>query len=344
MSFPYYKFSGSREQVATDTAQALQPLAYSLYSFRKKNLQSLEESVPFEEANWQEIYDIHKASTPYSAVEAQACGDVHSVHPGQWLVMSGMSDWLDFLQSRQTTDLGCSTLLFPPNQSKIPMVQTWDLHRFVENHSVVLERHVEGMVPSLTLTTALGHAHFGVNAEGICIGTNNLQCKRARKGVVFAAAIQEVLDRATSIQKAIEILQQLPLMSGHNFILADKNKNVVNLERSTYQSSLFSITQKSFAHTNHFLTEHLIEEGIVYSSTSIPRCEYLQGKAKQGMESGSLSQFQDWFSDHSVPVCRHGKKPDDIVTCALVAFHPEIPGISLIKGRACSGKWTRYSL
>jgi len=346
-AFPTIQISGTKEEAAQQTAEQLGPMAHKLLQFREDLLPGMlpEGSQMPSEPFWKQLYEIHLTSTHYSAIESKAFAEKLGKEPGYILAMSGMSDFLDYMFFSGQGELGCSTLSLPKEISpELGFVQTWDLHLDVEKYSIVMHRQVEGCYASICLTTALGHGHFGVNEHGICVGTNNLQCLHPRPGVVFAAAIQEVLDSASTAQEALEIFSKLPFMSGHNFIVAAPDSPTLNIEQSTKGIHVTPVEQKCFPHTNHYLHPPLQAFGRMYSTSSQPRYQFLLEASKKLSPDANLANFKRIFSDHTAPICRHTDDPTDAATCGLIAFHPRQRQLSIIKGRVCQGEWETYTL
>ncbi len=346
-TYPQLKFSGTAQEVAEQTATQLQSSIEELIDFRERILHTHfgVSSVP--KALHAPIEDAHRACGGYSVIEAEAIAKVTGRHTGEIIALSGLSDLMDYLGFVGEEEWGCSSLLFGPQRTDdIAFVQTWDLHRKIEDLSFVIERDIEGYVPHLTLTTALGHTHFGVNQHGVCIGTNNLQSTKPTIGVVFACALQRALEQATSAVHAKEILSEIPLMSAHNYVAADLN-HTFNIERTAHDVVVHELSPtEGFAHANHFVDGVLGQEGRIYSPTSKARHAYLaQFQAPDAWsEPPGLQDLHEVFSDHEAAICRHAERDEETATCGTLAFHPARRAISIIKGVACQGHWHSYTL
>lgn len=346
-SFPHLTMEGTSKEVAQQTAEQLGESAQSLFDFRRRWLaRHLPQATsPNVENLWSQIWEVHQRETPLAAEESATFAEEFGIHPGEWLAYSGMSDWMDYLRVHVPTELGCSTLLLPSQKSPdLSGVQTWDLHAIVEEHAIVLSRKIEGTLPALTLTTSMGHAHFGVNASGVCVGTNNLQCIYPRIGVTFASAIMHVLHHVTCAEEGADLLQGLTLMSGHNYILSDTHGTVLNVEQST-RGVVVRRVEEPTSHTNHYLEYSLQGDGNHYSASSEARLATLNTlHSSEDWSDNSLEEWSQAFHDHEAALCRHPEHDEDTATCALIAYHSRQRSLSIIRGLPCQGTWKTYSI
>lgn len=347
-SYPKLVVRGNATNAFQQTVESLHSSASDLYQFRL-GLLSDDITKRYKEPgfSWDSVWEIHKQATPLAALESEVFAAKFGLHPGQWLAYSGLSDWMDYNYVFQPSDLGCSTVLLPSELSpEVSALQTWDLHAFVEQHSLILERHFEEYCSALTLTTSMGHAHFGLNEAGVFVGTNNLACKYPKMGVTFAAAIMHVLHHAQHANEGATILSQLPLMSGHNYIVCDSLGTVLNVEQATTGVVVTEVNQEHFVHTNHYIASKLKESGWDYSPSSPHRYNVLQnyGEYASFMDGAPLQSAKVLFSDHTAALCRHPENEKDTATCALLGFLPRESKLAVLKGRPCEGEWTFYAL
>ncbi|TQE38238.1 peptidase C45 [Streptomyces ipomoeae] len=129
------------------------------------------------------------------------------------------------------------------------LAQTVDLNGNLDDQIAVLDvGHADRGALVLSFAGLLGY--LGVNRHGLAVGLNLVLGGRWRPGVPPYLAIRHLLDTATSVESAVELLRSLPFASSRTIVLADAAETAcVEVIGDEYRV----MTAQESVHTNHFL-------------------------------------------------------------------------------------------
>jgi hypothetical protein len=135
------------------------------------------------------------------------------------------------------------------------LAQTIDLNGDLDDQIGVLEVGVPGSLRrSLVLSFAGQLGYLGLNSDGLAIGLNLVLGGEWRPGLPPYLAIRHLLDTASSVDQALEVLRGLRLASSRSFTLCDRTKTawveVLGDERRVVEAA-------ESIHTNHYLDPDL---------------------------------------------------------------------------------------
>ncbi len=99
-----------------------------------------------------------------------------------------------------------------------------------------------------TFTGLLGY--LGMNAAGLAVGLNLVLAGTWGPGLPPYLAIRHLINRAASVDEAIDVLRDLPLASSRNFVLCDR-KRAAMVEAA--DGEIRVLTSVPLVHANHFL-------------------------------------------------------------------------------------------
>lgn len=129
--------------------------------------------------------------------------------------------------------------------------QTVDLNGHMTRELTVLRiRHARRDHRTLLLSFTGLLGYLGMNSHGLAVGLNLVLAGEWRPGIPGYMAIRHLLDRATSVDQALQLLDMLPLASSRALMLCDARRLVV-VELMTDDKRI--IEGPELAHTNHFL-------------------------------------------------------------------------------------------
>lgn len=135
------------------------------------------------------------------------------------------------------------------------LAQTVDLNGNLDDQIAVLdiERAGPGRRRSLVLSFGGLLGYLGINSDGLAIGLNLVLGGTWHPGLPPYLAIRHLLDTATSVDHALDILPTLPLASSRSLTLCDQ-AGLACVEIIDNKIRLASATDAvEVAHTNHFL-------------------------------------------------------------------------------------------
>jgi isopenicillin-N N-acyltransferase like protein len=225
--------------------------------------------------------------------------------------------------------------------------QNWDMHASAEPVIHVFHRQPDDGPSSLTVSTAGGLSLIGINEVGIAIGNSNLQPNDARPGVMYLAIIHEAL-RQTHFGAACRAITDCRRSSGHNYLLADDEGTIVNIETTAQHADEFRPTQPHYVHTNHYLSprlqSHEAEQDLRSSHQRLNRLADLLEQHNEPLGVESLQQLMsDTDGGPEVCICREGKGREPR-TCTFVALCPERRELWMTSGPPSASRAQRFGL
>ncbi len=311
MSLPIVRLSGSPANAGAAFAEfalangAARALGERLAPLGEHFISNLEQALAAAE-----LHRLLKteASAQYaeSAVLARALG----VTPSALMCVSGLSDTTDWLAGDRPHECTC---LLRRGKDALHW-QTWDFANAMSPFLCVISRAIDGAYRSATLTTLFGHAHFGINSEGLAIGTQNLACTDARPGVPFAATIARVLDECANVRDARDLIASVTRMSGHRFTVSDQAGEIAVIETTaTAIEDRMLATDETVIASNYPLYAPIAKHALDYSPQSHDRVRRMSGEVAAGHVSASYVPHQ--------PVLRlSGKDVFETSTLAAISF------------------------
>ncbi|MHB2020894.1 MAG: C45 family autoproteolytic acyltransferase/hydrolase, partial [Candidatus Xenobia bacterium] len=177
----------------------------------------------------------------------------------------------------------------------------------------------------IVLTVAGCIGMMGMNRHGVGVAVNNLVSNDAQVGVIWPCLVRAMLEQE-NVSSMSEVLQLVPLCSGHNYLLGDRHRcsnweTSGKLKKLTYMNSGPGI----FFHTNHYLDDTMrgCEGPIPVQSTTQDRYRAMEQQMRTLPEQVSGNDVVSWLSSHEGhprSVCSHmgTDDPDASKTCGGV--------------------------
>jgi isopenicillin-N N-acyltransferase-like protein len=225
--------------------------------------------------------------------------------------------------------------------------QNWDMHASAEPHVHVFHRQPEDGPSSLAVSTAGGLSLTGINEVGIAACNNNLQAKDSRPGVTYVAILHEAL-RQTHFGAACRAITDARRAAGHNYLLADDEGTMVDIETTAELADEFRPTQPHYVHTNHYLSPRLQPLEVDFDRrSSLHRCERLADLLEAHAKPVAVPELQQLLSDREggeeLCICREGKGRESR-SCAFVVLCPERREMWLTVGPPSRSQARRFGL
>lgn len=318
--------------------------AADVIEFRRRYLRE-NTTLSRKELPFNQISDIVKEEFFPAWEESKALSSHLDASTGEILAYSGFSDFLDLLGVAFEGEIGCTAVAVrtqgSDGEKSVPLVaQTWDYKVFYRNHSVIIKRPSESGYDSVSLTTSLGHSYMGVNEAGVTLLINNLQSTEAQIGLPFSVVVQALLHRARTASEARDELEKLPIMSTHNYLIAD-DKEAYNVEAGggVLAATHISPEKLPWVHTNHTVHNDLTNTIRNYSDSSGRRYDRSLSRLREQNANGTVAADEfnvlNLFVDHEAPLCRHGEAWSDTATIATVWNTPSPPTLHVAAGNPC---------
>jgi isopenicillin-N N-acyltransferase-like protein len=128
------------------------------------------------------------------------------------------------------------------------------MHNTATDHVLLLRTTPDDGPPALVFTTTGCLGQLGMNAEGVCVGINNLTATDGRVGVTWPSVVREVL-ATSSAKDGLLAIEQADLAGGHNFMVFDRNGEGYNIEAMPTARPVTELAADALAHTNHVVDE-----------------------------------------------------------------------------------------
>ena len=296
-------------------------------------------------------YHQRYSAAVYEELEGIAAGAQLSLE--ELLIANALTDFRDVLWQRLPAPAGapgCTAFGVRRGYTAAGVTylgQTWDMHASAEPFVYVFQRRPDDGPSWLTVSTAGCLSLIGINEVGIAVGNNNLQPKDARPGVMYLALIHEAL-RQTHFTAACRAITEAHRSSGHNYLLADADGTLVDIETTAEHADEFQPARPYYVHTNPYLSPRLrpleVEQDLRSSHHRLARLTDLFEQA------GSISgpeHLQRLLSDREggpdLGICREGKGRASR-SCAFVVLCPEEQALWMTAGPPTRSALTRFAL
>lgn len=208
-----------------------------------------------------EMLPAHERHSPSLYAELLGIAEGASITPAEAVVVGGFTDFVDTVRAvtggphpSTVVEDDCTAVVVPDERADGAgfYAQTWDMHDTATEHVLLLRIHPDDGPPALVFTTTGCLGQLGMNAEGVCVGINNLLAVDGQIGVTWPSVVREVLT-ASSAKDGVAAIERAELAGGHNFMLFDRHGDGYNIEAMPSVRSVTELEADALAHTNHTL-------------------------------------------------------------------------------------------
>ncbi len=345
--------TGRLQEVAEEVAHSLHAAgAATVIQFRRKTLRSVGGTDPHTDS-YKRLDKLAKRHCSQGWEESAILGRLTKTAVGEIMALSGYSDWSDYVSCLSPADIrddseDCTAFAHPITTPAIAWIacgQTWDYQRFYLEHTAIIRRLTSDSPSTLSLTTFLGHAYFGLNEHGTGVLTTNLRSPDVQMGLPFSSLIFRSLLESTSAEEATANIVRGPRMAAHSYIAVDATGAAFAIEASASHADVRPLPPNEiYVHANHAVFPTLKSCSLDYSASSRSRASQLLeqlGPAPPGSDVASLTAA---FSDHNAPVCRHADDPTASSTIGAIAIRPKARTMLVLHGNPCMSSFHEYSL
>lgn len=250
---PYFKISGSYEEMGRQHGETFSLLIQNLYNERLNILLDANRRITvndlkvISEGLWNAIehFDIRIAKEVLAT--ASACG----LSTWQMIIAGGYSDLLDLVNPHNEGKFHECTVAINPNEGFI--AGTWDSHTSAMDSLIILERHPNNEPATLALTTAGWPCQQGVNSNGIAFAITNLTPRSISKSKLVYIAANAGLCYGKSVKSLTSQFSKLSFCSGHSYIILDKNDGAI-IETTGDNVRVMCISELKIM-TNHYIED-----------------------------------------------------------------------------------------
>ena len=253
---------------------------------------------------------------------------------------------------------GCTAALALPEASIDGVLlhgQNWDWRAECAETGVVLRIRRDDGPDILTFTEAGGLARSGLNAAGIGLTANALECDRDYRcgpGVPLPFIRRKVLESATLAQ-AVQTIVATPKL-GSNHMAVSHGQEAFGFECAPDETFWLAPDRGVYVHANHWIADSarakVKDTGLAETPDSIYRDKRVRdqlspNRGKLTLEDFRQAFFDDWGTPHSV--CRPPRLNNRGVmtaTTAMILMRPAEGRLEACPMPALNRAFTTYTL
>ena len=237
----------------------------------------------------------------------------------------------------------CTSIVFREVDDKIYLYHNEDFEKYYSNNMAVVKANVNNKVKFLSLTFAgmLPGSSVSLNSFGLIQCINSLHTKDYRLGIPKNFISRAVLE-VKNINEALKIIKLKYRASAYNHILIHKN-DVVDVETTAVKYKLFSVKDKVFVHTNHYLHKKFFDNEDLLGSKWRYNSIFDIIKNSKVIDKNTFVNILSYHGK-DFSVCKHVSKSISDVTLASVIVDSSDLKMCIAKGGPCKNKHEVYSL
>lgn len=253
---------------------------------------------------------------------------------------------------------GCTGAVILPEATAAGAVihgQNWDWKAICAETSIVLHVKRDDGPDFLTFTEAGGLARSGLNAAGISITANYLECDRDYRsiGIPLPLIRRRVLE-AEHYAMALKVVAITPKSGSNNMTVAHSGGEAVNFECAPDEAFPIFPEEGIFVHANHWIGPAALAKVRETGLVSVPDSLYRDRRVRRHLatKSGSITAedlkealFDDFGSPYAV--CRPPLKKKNgnlSATVAMVVMQPAEGLMEIAPLPALNRTFTEYRL
>lgn len=284
-----------------------------------------------------EVLEIAESMLPAHAAfdadlhqEMCALADAAGITAAEAIVAGGFTDFVDTVRAvvggtppPTVVEDDCTAVIVPDTRTSDGgfFGQTWDMHDTATKHVLLLRLTPDDAPPAIVFTTTGCLGQIGMNAEGVCVGINNLTGLDGTRGVNWTSVVRAVLKTETA-DEALSVVLDADLAGAHNFLIFDRHGMGYNVEAMPSVRPVTTLEDVPIVHTNHTLDDAAsqvqAEKHPVQMASSVARLDTGRKLLAEGMID------EERLFDLT-------REPDAICQVPSEPFHVESSGAAVMR-------------
>ena len=262
--------------------------------------------------------------------EMMAMADAAGISVPEAIIVGGFTDFVDTVRAVvggeppiTVIEDDCTAVIVPDGRAGGAgfLAQTWDMHDSATDHVVLLRIDADDAPSARVFTTTGCLGQIGMNAEGVCVGINNLVGLDGVRGVAWTSVVRGMLKTATA-QEALDVLLDADLAGAHNFLIFDRHGAGFNVEAMPSVRPVTELDGVPVVHTNHVLDQAANE-------VQAPKDAGLMASSSARLERAiELLADDDIDADRLMALTRD---PKAICQVAVDPYHIESSGAAVMR-------------
>ena len=284
----------------------------------------------------------HEAFDAGLHAEMLAMAAAAEITQAEAVVVGGFTDFVDTVRAvvggdmpLQVIEDDCTAVIVPDDRADGAgfLGQTWDMHDTATDHVLLLRLRPDDAPPALVFTTTGCVGQLGMNAEGVCVGINNLTGLDGARGVAWTSVVRGMLQASTA-DEALDTLLGAELAGAHNYLIFDRHGVGYNVEGMPSVRPLTKLEGAPLVHTNH----------TVDPASAVVEAD--KDPVLMASSSARLAKASELLADDDVDEERLfelTREPDAICQVAVEPLHIESSGAAIMRPKtadfwACWGR------
>ncbi len=272
----------------------------------------------------------HERHSPTLYAEMLGIAEGAGITPAEAVVVGGFTDFVDTVRAVKggahpgsVVEDDCTAMIVPDHRADGAgfYAQTWDMHATATDHVLLLRVTPDDGPPALVFTTTGCLGQLGMNAEGVCVGINNLTATDGKVGVTWPSVVRDVLAR-DSAKDGLSAIEQADLAGGHNFMVFDRSGIGFNVEAMPTVRPVVELASAALTHTNHLLD---------------PDAREVEGERAPEMQRSSATRLatatdlldRDGIDENDLMAVT--REPGSICQVPVEPFHVETSGAAVMR-------------
>ncbi len=253
---------------------------------------------------------------------------------------------------QQGIDFGCSALALSGDYTgsgRPIFARNYDWSETFQEYFTVIWNTPKGGIANISFTDHIVGRYGGMNSEGLamCIhGIPNYE-KDWSPGLRMNVITRWVLDNFKNTKEAVDYLEKVPHICGHNYLIGDKYNQFARIETAGDEVVVSYAKDGFMTTTNHFITEKLkkyVNQKFTLLN-SYERLDKLTAWCENDNVEKNLTEVRKLFSGHDSGVCNHFELAGD-KTSTIWSWIAELGTneILVCDGSPCIGEYERFKL
>lgn len=298
----------------------------------------------------QSMLPAHEAFDADLHTEMLALADAAGLTPAQAVIVGGFTDFVDTVRATvggqppaSVVEDDCTAVIVPDTRAEGSGFygQTWDMHDTATEHVLLLRIVPDDGPPALVFTTTGCLGQIGMNAEGVCVGINNLVGIDGTRGVAWTSVVRGMLKTATA-DEALDVLMEADLAGAHNFCIFDRSGAGYNVEAFPSARPVTELENRPITHTNHALDPSTVAVEADKDPTMMASSQARLAKATELLAEGPVDaeRLFDLTREPSA-ICQTSVEPFHVETSGAVIMRPATGDFWACWGRPAENDYSR---
>ncbi len=276
------------------------------------------------------MLDAHEAFDADLFTELLALADAAGISPAEAIVVGGFTDFVDTVRAvvggpmpLSVVEDDCTAAIVPNHRAGGAGLfgQTWDMHDTATDHVTLLRLRPNDAPDAIVFTTTGCLGQIGMNAEGVCVGINNLVGIDGQRGVAWPSVVRGMLKTETA-DDALAVLLDADLAGAHNFLIFDRAGVGHNVEAMPSERAVTALASDPIVHTNHTLDP-------ATTAVQAPKDDGLMASSATRLETARKFLAEGPIDEERL--FEMTREPEAICQVAAAPYHIESSGAAVMR-------------